>query len=74
MTPCDFFLWGFLKDRVYVNGPETTEAFKKNNVDNIRLIIPEMCQKVIKNYNQRLIVCRAGIGAHMPEIIFHVKL
>ena len=72
LTTCDFFLWGFLKDRVYANAPQTTEALKKYILDNIRLIIPEMCLKVIKNCNQRLIVCRAGMGAHMPEIIFHV--
>ena len=72
LTACDFFLWVFLKDWVYANAAKTTEALKGNILDNIRLITPEMCQNVIKNYNHRLIVCRAGMGAHMPEIIFHV--
>ena len=29
-NPCDFFLWGFLKDRVYQNNPKTIQQLEGN--------------------------------------------
>ena len=30
LTPCDFFLWGYLKSRVYCNKPPSIFALQKN--------------------------------------------
>jgi hypothetical protein len=30
LNPCDFCLWGMLKDKVYVNNPHTAEELKEN--------------------------------------------
>jgi hypothetical protein len=35
LNPCDFYLWGKLKDKVYVNNPHTLDELK----DNIRVKI-----------------------------------
>jgi hypothetical protein len=29
LYPCDYFLWGFLKDAVYKNNPHTIEELKQ---------------------------------------------
>jgi hypothetical protein len=31
LTPCDFFLWGYLKPRVYTNRPKTLQDLKSFN-------------------------------------------
>jgi hypothetical protein len=30
LNPCDFYLWGMLKDKVYVNNPHMAEGLKEN--------------------------------------------
>lgn len=71
LTPLDYFLWGHLKDRVYVNKPQTTDALK----DEIRRCIDEiseaLLQNVVQNFVKRADVCRRARGGHLPDIIFH---
>jgi len=38
LTPCDFFLWGFVKYRVYANKPQTIPELKVE----IRRVIGEI--------------------------------
>jgi len=54
LTPLNFFLWDYAKDRVYANNPLTLEHLK-NNICEVMAEIPvEMCQKVIENYFKRI--------------------
>ena len=41
LTPLDFFLWGFLKDCVYSNNPQTLDDLKNNITDEINHISHE---------------------------------
>jgi len=72
LTPLDFFLWGYVKQKVYANDPQTIVALK----DEIRRVIYELpqnlCIKVIENFIKRAKVCRAARGSHLADIIFHV--
>lgn len=71
LTPCDFFLWGYLKSLVYVNKPRNIRDLK----DEIRRAVGEIqletCQAVIANFMDRVLACQRGRGSHMPDIIFH---
>lgn len=49
LTPLDFFLWGFLKDQVYTNNPQTIDELKNNIRAAIAEINLHMCDKVIEN-------------------------
>lgn len=71
LTPLDFFLWGYAKDRVYANNPLTIDALKDNIRQVMAEILPEMCQKVIQNYLKRIESCRESRGGHLNDIIFH---
>lgn len=71
LTPLDFFLWGYVKSRVYVNKPETLQHLKNNIRQVIAEIPPEMYEKVIANYLKRIDCCRRSRGAHLSDIIFH---
>jgi hypothetical protein len=41
---CDFYLWGMLKDKVYVNNPQTAEELKENN----RRVISNISQEELR--------------------------
>lgn len=71
LTPCDFFLWGFVKSKVYVNNPETIQQLKDEIQRVINGIPPDVCGRVIANFNERIAHCRASLGGHLPDVIFH---
>ena len=50
LTPLDFFLWGYAKDRVYADKPSTIEHLKANIRQVIAEISSNMCKKVVENY------------------------
>lgn len=71
LTPLDFFLWGFIKGKVYANQPDTIEKLKANIRREIANVPIEMCQNVIKNWNDRMISLKRAKGGHLDDIIFH---
>lgn len=46
----DFFLWSYVKTKVYANKPQTIEQLKKNICDVAGTNI-EMCEKVMQKYD-----------------------
>ena len=50
LNPCDFFLWGYLKAKVYEQRPQTLEALKEAIRQEVAAITPEMILKVMDNY------------------------
>jgi hypothetical protein len=50
LTPCDFFLCGYLKAKVYKTCPQTLEALKEAIRQDVAAITPEMILKVMDNY------------------------
>lgn len=72
LTPLDFFLWGYVKGKVYANNPTTISELK----DQIRRVIgeiqPHLCQNVIRNFGQRIVHCKKSRGGHLSDIIFHI--
>jgi hypothetical protein len=57
LTPCGFFLWGFVKSHVYVNQTQTISELKAE----IRHVIgdtePQLCGNVIENFVKNARVC-----------------
>ena len=71
LTPLDFFLWGYLKEKVYVDKPATIKELKDEIIWHINGIQPPLCLRVIENLDHRMEVCRRGRGAHLADILFH---
>lgn len=70
LTVPDFFLWGFLKSRVYVNKPQTLEALKENIRQECENLSPEVLARVMENAIKRArLVINSG-GGHLADIIF----
>jgi hypothetical protein len=51
LNACDFFLWGYLKSKVYENQPRTTVDLKQNR-DEVVAISPTMLQRVMQNFQK----------------------
>jgi hypothetical protein len=47
LNACDFFLWGYLKNKVYEKKPRTTEDLKRNIREEVATISPTMLQRVM---------------------------
>jgi len=71
LTPLDFFLWGYLKEKVYANKPTTIQELKDEIIRHINDIEPQLCLSVIENLDHRMHVCRRSRGGHLADILFH---
>ena len=61
LNPYDQFLWGYLKERIYDNNPQTLADLKDNIRREIRRIPADMIGGVIDNFNvQAAVVIHQG--------------
>ena len=71
LTPLDFFLWGYAKDRVYADKPLTLEHLRTNIRQVVAEIPPNVCQKVVENYLKRINICNVSRDGHLNDVVFH---
>lgn len=69
LSPCDYFLWGYLKERVYKEKPRTLEDLKRAIIAEINRIPRQMLNKVNSSFIGRLEKCIEADGHHMPDVI-----
>jgi hypothetical protein len=70
LSPCDFFLWGYLKEKVYAHRPHTIQELKDYIREEIQGIPVNMLRKVMDNVRQHAEMCVISNGAHLSDIIF----
>lgn len=70
LTPPDFFLWGYLKSKVYINKPRTLAALKANIRREIAAISTETLEKTMENAEKRAHCAIRANGGHLRDIIF----
>jgi len=68
--PLRFFLWGYLKAKVYEQRPVTLEPLKEAIRHEVAAITAEMALKVMDNYRQRLYQCINIQGRHLSDVLF----
>jgi len=64
----DFYLWGYLKDRVYGNNPQTIQDLKAAITAAIRAIPREECRRVIESFARQIHKCLQCREAHLEHI------
>jgi len=64
-TPCGFFLWGYVKDQVYV--PPLPASIPKMKV-RIRTVIETITADMRNELDYRVDVCRITKGAHIEHL------
>lgn len=70
LSPLDFFLWGYLKERVYRGKPTTLTQLKEAIESEIRSIDPAMTAAVMQTMRKRAQSCIDAKGHHLKNIIF----
>ena len=70
LNPCDFFLWGYLKSKVYINRPCSIEQLKDAICPEITTIPHEMTHQVIDYFHEHLRQCVDNNGSHLTGLIF----
>ena len=69
LSPCDFFLWGYLKDNIYRNRPKTIDELKFAISREIAKIPKDMTQRVMSIFWSRLRQCVGNGGRHLDCVI-----
>jgi hypothetical protein len=74
LTPCNIFLWGYLKVEVYKHRPQTLKALKNAIREEVAAIPPDMTYIVMENFRERLRQYIANNGRHLSNVIFKTSL
>jgi len=70
LTPCDYFLWGYLKTEVFETKPRTMADLKQRIQDEVAAIPVEMLREVMNGFRSRLEECVRRNGSHLEGVIF----
>jgi hypothetical protein len=70
LTAPDFFLWGYLKSKVYANKPNNLEDLKAPIRNDIQLISNETLAKVMDEVSVRSQECKRFNGGYIKSVIF----
>jgi hypothetical protein len=69
LTPCGFFLWGFVKDSVYVPPlPMSLKELRDRITHALQTITADMLHQVWDEFDYRVDVCRVTQGAHIEGL------
>ena len=69
LTSPDFFLWGYLKYKVYLNNPKSIDELKTNIETEIKNITPKMLENVSNNMLKRVKLCIENGGKHFEQLL-----
>jgi len=66
LTPCDFYLWGYIKERVFVPPmPANLQNLRHRIEEAVNSITRDQLTRVWQEMVYRFDVCRATYGAHV---------
>jgi len=69
LTPCDFFLWGFVKDSVYIPPlPMSLKELRDRITHALQTITADRLHRVWDEFDYRLDVCPVTQGAHIEGL------
>ena len=69
LTPLDFYLWGYLKSRVYQGSPKTLQDLKTAIGREIRRIPHETRVRVMAEVKHRADLCQSRNGRHLEHVL-----
>lgn len=69
LNPCDFYLWGYLKDQVYKSKPKDVPELKKAITEAAKNINQEVLKSVMANLKKRCQYVLVRCGSHFENII-----
>ena len=69
LTPPDYFLWGYLKGRVYQSKPRTIDALKANITEEIQAVTSDVLARTFQNTERRVQSCLDANGGHFQHML-----
>jgi hypothetical protein len=73
LSPCDYFLWGYLKAQVYKHRPTILQTLKEAITQEVAAITPAMTKRVMENFRERLRQCISKEGRYLTDVMFKTK-
>jgi len=70
LSAYDYFLWGYLKSRIFISKPRTIAEQKQNAKEEIAAIPEQMTRRVMGNLGVRLKQCLRNGGRHPSDVLF----
>jgi inhibitor of nuclear factor kappa-B kinase subunit alpha len=67
LNPCDFFLWGYLKSKVYSPKPHTLDDLENNIRREVGLLQPNMVLRSMMDIKSRARKCLQANGGHFEK-------
>ena len=67
LTPCDFFLWGYLKDKVFSTPPREINELRQRIVDEFNALRehPALTNRAVRDRHRRTMLCVERNGDHV---------
>lgn len=69
LTPLDFFLWGYLKSKVYTTKPQSIDKLRARITHEIEIIPPEKYRSATQAFYTRLAHCQTVEGRHFEQLL-----
>jgi len=69
LAPPDYWLWGFLKGRVYSRQPTTIQELKNIIAEEVASITSEQLKKAVEHHRARLVACLEEAGGHFENYL-----
>ncbi len=68
LTPLDFSVWGFVKEKVYQTSHNDLDSLKNGIRQAFELITPDMVERCLIEFTQRLEKCMEVLGDHIEHL------
>ena len=67
LTPCDFFMWGYLKGKVYSTPPQDIDELRQRIVEECHALReqPAIIRRAVQDMHRRTMLCVARNGGHV---------
>jgi len=69
LTPPDYFLWGYLKRRVYQNKPRTIDTLNSNITEEIQAVTADVLARTFQNIARRVQSYLDANGGHFQHML-----
>jgi len=69
LTTPDFFLWGYLKSKVYSNRPTDLHTLKENIREEIAKLSEETPRAIMRSFLTRVHLCIEEDGGHLKDTV-----
>ena len=67
LTPCDFFLWGYIKDKVFSTPPRDIDELRQKIIREFNALReqPAFIRRAVRDMHRRTMLCVAREGGHV---------